>query len=206
MNTSRLLLLIGTLTLTFATLPVQARIVCWTNSEGVKECGDKIPPEFSQEGHQQLNEQGLVVEETARAKTDEELVEEKRLAAEQAVKDRESEEAAKRDKILLDTFSNVDDIQMASDGKVATIESSISLAQKRNEKLQADLNKLVEQAATEERSGKAPSEDLVKDIDSLRKQLETNETFIADRRKEQETVKASYARDIERYKALKGIQ
>jgi hypothetical protein len=194
------------LALALVAVPAEARIVCWTNKEGVKECGDKIPPEYSQESHQQLNEQGMVVEETARAKTEEELAEEKKHEAEQAEKDRIAGEESKRDKILLDTFSSVDDIQMARDGKIAALESSISLTQKRNEKLQADLDKLVEQAAAEERAGKTPSEDLVKDIDSMKKQMETNTTFIADKRKEQEMVTEAYARDMERFKELKSVK
>ena len=29
---------------------VQARMKCWTNNEGVKECGDTVPPEYTQQG------------------------------------------------------------------------------------------------------------------------------------------------------------
>ena len=206
MNTFRLSFLFITLVMVFASIPAQARIVCWTNKEGIKECGDKLPPEYSQEGHQQLNEQGMVVDETARAKTEEELVEEKKHEAEQAEQAQVASEAAKHDKILLDTFSNTDDIQMARDGKIAALESSISLTQKRNEKLEADLNKLVEQAAAEERAGKSPSEDLVKDIDSMKKQIQTNNDFVAERHKEQEAVTEAYAKDTARFKELKSIK
>ena len=30
---------------------VSARMKCWENSEGIKECGDKIPPEYIQKGY-----------------------------------------------------------------------------------------------------------------------------------------------------------
>ena len=29
----------------------QARMKCWTNNEGVRECGNSIPPEFAQKEH-----------------------------------------------------------------------------------------------------------------------------------------------------------
>src|SRR5690606_9912608 len=121
MSSSKLIALVTTMALVTLSIPAQARIVCWTNKEGVKECGDKVPPEYAQTDRQELNKQGLVVDEQERAKTDEELEEAKRNAELQAEKDRQSAEAAKRDKILLDTFSSVDDIEMTRDGKIAAI-------------------------------------------------------------------------------------
>ncbi|MBM2829464.1 MAG: uncharacterized protein HW411_254 [Gammaproteobacteria bacterium] len=200
--TRLLLILFSLITIAFA-MSTQAAIKCWTNKDGVKECGDRIPPEYSQTGHQELNKQGLVVDETERAKTGEELEEAKKLAAVKAEEDRIAAEQAKKDQILLDTFSSVDDLQMARDGKIAAIESSISLAQKRNEKMQQDLDKWVEKAAAEERSGKAPPEDLLKDIETLRGNIENNNAFIAEKHAEQETVKAAYTKDIERFNELK---
>jgi len=200
--TRLLLILFSLITIAFA-MSTQAAIKCWTNKDGVKECGDRIPPEYSQTGHQELNKQGLVVDETERAKTGEELEEAKKLAALKAEEDRIAAEQAKKDQILLDTFSSVDDLQMARDGKIAAIESSISLAQKRNEKMQQDLDKWVEKAAAEERSGKAPPEDLLKDIETLRGNIENNNAFIAEKHAEQETVKAAYTKDIERFNELK---
>jgi uncharacterized protein involved in exopolysaccharide biosynthesis len=186
-------------------MPVQARIVCWTNKEGVKECGDKLPPEYAESGHKELDKRGFVVDETARERTDEELAEEKRQAEIQAEQDRIKEEAIKRDRILLDTFSNVDDIEMARDGKLAAIELSISHTEARNAKLQASLDKLVEQAANEERAGNPASEALTKDIESLRKQINTNNEFITGKHKEEENLKLEYAKDVDRFKELKSL-
>ena len=56
-----------------ATLPAQAAIKCWTNKEGVRECGEKVPPEYSQSGFETRNTQGMVTEETERARTAEEI-------------------------------------------------------------------------------------------------------------------------------------
>ena len=47
----------------------QARIKCWTNKDGVRECGESVPPEYAQKSHQELSDQGTVIEEQARAKT-----------------------------------------------------------------------------------------------------------------------------------------
>jgi len=186
-------------------LPNQAhaRIKCWTNNEGVRECGNVIPPEYAQKGHKEVSDQGVVVEEQERAKTEEELAEAKRLAAVKAEEERKAEELAKQDKILLDTFSNVDDIEMTRDGKIAAIESSIKLTNARNEKIQIDLDKRIETAAIEERAGKAPSEALLKDIESLNRQMKNNEAYIVKKRAEQEQLHEAYALDIARFNKLK---
>ena len=39
-------------------MPARAAIKCWTNHEGIRECGTAVPPEFVQQGHQELSKQG----------------------------------------------------------------------------------------------------------------------------------------------------
>jgi hypothetical protein len=196
------------LTLTGLTLPgsVQARMKCWTNNDGVRECGDAVPPEYAQKGHQELGKGGLVRDETERAKTEEELAEQERLDKIQAKEDRELAAQKEKDDILLKTFSNVEDIERARDERLTALEASIKLTQARSEKIQGDLDKRIQTAATAERAGNVPSEDLLKYIESLKRQLKNNETFIEGKRAEQEEIKASHAKDIAHFKKLKGIK
>lgn len=188
---------------TSLSLPVQARIKCWTNNEGIRECGTSVPPEFAQKGYQEISEHGTVAKKLERAKNDEEIAEQKRLAAITAEKQKAAEEQDKQDKILLDTFTNVDDIEMSRDGKIGVIESSIVLSKKRNKKIQQDLDNRIQAAASAERSGKAPDEVLIKDIDDLRRRIKNNEIFIAEKRREQEAVRQASNADIERFNRLK---
>ena len=184
--------------------PAQARIKCWENSDGVRECGKTVPPEYSQKGHEEISSQGVTLDKSERAKTEEERAEDERLAAIQKEEDAKIAESKKQDKILLDTYSNTDDIQMTSDGKIAAIDSTINLSNKRNEKMQADMDKLTAAAAAEELAGKQPSESLLKDIQSLQRQIKNNDKFIADKHLEQENIKKEYAMKIERFVELTG--
>jgi len=181
------------------------RLLCWTNNEGVRECGDRIPPEYSQQEHQEFNKRGMVIDESEAAKTEEELAKVEEEAAAAAEEARLAKEAALRDKILLDTFTSVEDIESARDSKLQTLDSTISLAEKRETKMQEELDRQVNQAAAAEREGKAPPEHLLKDIESLERQIGTNNELIAGTRKEQEEVKAKYDSDIARFKELKAI-
>jgi hypothetical protein len=184
----------------------QARLKCWTNSEGVKECGNAVPPEYAQQGHQELSKGGMVKKETERAKTDEELAEAKRLEKIQAEKDKLAAEQKKKDAILLQTFSSVEDIERARDERVTQLEAAIKLTQQRSEKIQEDLDKRIKNAANAERAGKTPSEALLKDIDSLKRQIKNNDKFIEGKRAEQEVIKEDHAKDIAHFKELKGIK
>ncbi|MCZ6803576.1 MAG: hypothetical protein O7D86_06520 [Proteobacteria bacterium] len=179
---------------------------CWTNSDGVKECGSRVPPEYAQQSHQEIGKGGLVREETERAKTNEELAEEERLVKLEAKEAKELEEQKNLDRILLQTFSNVGDIERARNERVTALEAAIKLTQTRSEKIQLDLDKRIQTAANQERNGKTPSEDLLKDIGSLKRQLKNNDTFIEKKRLAQEETKKSHEIDIARFKKLKGIE
>lgn len=204
----------GTLTVTTLTFicmallvlstPAQARIKCWENSDGVRECGETVPPEYAQKSHKEISNQGIVLEESEKVKTEEERIEEKRLLAIQEEEEAKKAEAKAQDKILLDTYSNTDDIQMTSDGKVAALESTINLANKRNEKIQSALDKRTAAAAAAELTGKQLSEELLKDIRSLKRQVKNNNKFIADKRLEQEETRKEYANKIDRFVELTG--
>lgn len=186
--------------------PAQARFKCWTNNEGIRECGETIPPEFAQKGHQEMSSQGVVLEKQERAKTKEELSQEARMAVTASKEQKRKEEQAKQDKILLDTFISVADIETVRDDKLAVIESSITLTNKRNEKTQEDLDKRIEAAAAAERAGNAPNEALLQDIELLRSRIAKNKIFIDDKIAEQDTVRKAADADIERFNRLKGLQ
>lgn len=186
-----------------AGMPAHAAIKCWTNNEGVRECGESVPPEFAQQGHQVIKESG-VVEETERAKTPEEVEAEKQRAEEEAKEKQAQEEAARQDATLLATYTSTDDIERARDDQIAALESTIHVTRTRNAKIQQDLDKRIEAAAAEERAGKTPNEALLKDIESLRRQVANNDEFIETKKKEQEALRQQYAAKIERFKELKG--
>ncbi len=184
--------------------PAAAAIKCWTNNEGVRECGEAVPPEFAQQGHAVIKKSGAV-EETERAKTAEELaVEATKTAEEKKVKDAELEKV-RQDQILLATFSTIEDIERVRDEQITSLGATIGVTNTRNAKIQEDLNKRIEAAAAEERAGNAPSEALLKDIESLRRQTTENQQFIETKGQEQEAIRQQYDDKIQRFKELRGL-
>jgi hypothetical protein len=186
--------------------PAQARFKCWTNNEGIRECGETVPPEYAQKGHQEMSTQGIVLDKQERARTKEELAEAARLETIAKEEQKLKDEQAKEDKILLDTFISVGDIETARNDKLAVIESSITLNNKRNEKTRQDLDKRIEAAAAAELAGNAPNEALLKDIELLRARIANNKIFIDGKYAEQDAVRKAADADIERFNRLKGVQ
>lgn len=180
----------------------ETAIKCWKNSDNIRECGKKIPPEYSQKSHEKINSRGITIDKSERAKTKEERVKERLIAAQQ-----EEEKARKlardiQNKILLETYNNVDDIKLSLGEKIATLASSIRLANRQNEKIQINLDKKIAIVAKLELAGKEPKEILFKDIELLQKQINNNLNFIERKELEQDTIKKEYAEKITRFKQL----
>ena len=182
---------------------VNARMKCWTNSEGIKECGDKIPPEYIQQGYQELSKGGIVLEKKERIKTKEEL-EEAKKEAEIIARKKEKERNEKiHDKMLRETFANIEDIETTRDQKIQAIESTIKITQKRIIKLQyllddeLDKNSLNKQIDGENKK--------INDAESLKQQISNNKKFIKNKIDEQRKIKKTYMEYISRFKILKGL-
>jgi hypothetical protein len=198
-------LLLGFALMSFLSPALHAEFKCWTNAEGVRECGNVVPPEFAQGGHETITEQGTVVERVDRAKTKEELAEEARLEELAREEERKRQEQEMQDRVLLNTFSNEDEILMTRDGKLLAVETEIRITRKNIENTKNRLRSLRASAANMERSGKPVSAALSRDIRETEMQLKNYQQFIENKQLERETIKQQFADDIQRFRRLKGI-
>ena len=180
-----------------------ARMKCWTNSDGIKECGDKVPPEYTQQGYQELGKGGIVREETDRVKTKEELKKEK-IEAEAKVREKEKVKSKKlHDKMLLETFTNIDEIEAAKKEKIDAIDSTIKVVKKRIIKLQYSLDDEIDENSIDKQ---IDGEDRKSNnAESLKKQISENKDYIKKKIDEKENVEKTYSKYIVRFKELKGL-
>ena len=198
-----------------------ARMKCWTNSDGVKECGDKVPPEYTQKGYQELSKGGIVTDETDKVKTKEELKKEK-LEAEATARQKEKEKNKKSlDKMLLETFNSIDEISLAKEEKLKALESTIKITRKRIIKLQYQLDDIQDNnSIDDEENFEDDNEDCVNDnedcvnekeeifrkkVEALKNQIAENKNHLKNRMEEVERTKKLYIKYIARFKELKGI-
>ncbi|MGR9089170.1 MAG: hypothetical protein ACU85U_01170 [Gammaproteobacteria bacterium] len=195
------------LCLLFSALDVMAAgtIKCWNNHEGVRECGNVVPPEFIQQGHEIKSAGGVTLGRESEARSIQDVEAEHAARSASAAAAATAREQAAKDRVLLDTFSSEDDMILARDGQIAHLESQAKITESHIDKLKRSLDELIGEAADHERRGKEPPEKLVRDIESLREQIADNEKFIETKRVETREIKEKFQHDIARFRTLKGL-
>ncbi len=146
-----------------------------------------------------INEQGVKKREIPAPLTVEQLKAQEQRQAEA----KEAEERTKRDDLLLATYAHEADIVYIRDRKLAQLESMIKASTDTLAPLRATLERLEKQAAAEQKTSGSVSDPTAKALEQTRSQIAKHESAIAQRRREQETIKAQAQADLERYRELK---
>jgi len=180
-----------------------AKAYRWVDESGQVHYSDQLPPQEVDHAYSVINSEGVTVDSIDRAKTKEELAAEAQREAQAAEKQRLAKEQEKRDHILLDTYASVGDLEETRDRYLATLEGTIDVAQHKLSNLTRDVTKLRAGAANLERDGRPVPADMSKDIASLQEQIDSENAFIQEQRRQQQEVRDRFAADIARFKELK---
>ena len=108
--------------------------------------GDRVPAEFASTGHNILNSNGVVVEKVDGQKSDQQVAEEQRIAAEQDQIRKEREAAGHRDKTLLRTYLSVEEIEALRNQRSDLLSSQIRITEVYLGDLRAKLDQLEKEA------------------------------------------------------------
>lgn len=176
----------------------------WVDDEGKVHYGDSVPPEYSDKERKKMNEQGRTVQVYDAAKTPEQLAEEERLEALRQEQLKQAEARARKDNVLLATYSSEADLLKTRDSRLMSLEGLIQLTHRRIRSMNYRIKQLTEDAADYERSGKPVPEMLSRQIENIRTQTAENEAFIMAKMEEQDAIKEEFRKDIERFLDLKG--
>ncbi len=164
--------------------------------------GDTAAAECAKSKVTVMTDEGTTKKVIAAPPTEQELkqreAQRENIEAEQA----RAAEQAKKDALLLSTYSVEDDIIYIRDRKITQIESQVKASEETLKSLRAALARMEAQAAEEGRDAKA-AEATAKNIELTRSQIARHEGAIAVRRQEQETLRKQYTEELERYRELK---
>ncbi|MCG6886346.1 MAG: hypothetical protein LJE74_03980 [Proteobacteria bacterium] len=183
-----------------------ASIKCWTNSEGHRECGQTVPPEYSQQRIDIINERGIVIEVDEAAKTKEQLAEETRQKELLKEQQRREAEQKRRDSVLLNTFSTERDINIAKSRRVDAIVSIIDITNNNTKSLKGNLGEVQKKAADYERAGETPPQELLNEMATIKRQINDNDEFVAKKKKDIDALNKRFEADMKRFRELKGIK
>ena len=186
-------------TLLVATSATAERTFKWVDNEGQVHYGNRVPPEYAKTERKVINEQGRTVKVYEAAKTPEERAAAEKAAELEARKKSLDEKRAIHDRSLLATYASEQDMLLARDGKVSSVEALLQLTSSRVESMKQRLHELTEEAATYERSGKQLPHTVEAQITNLRTQIIRNESFIKEKEQELGDINKQFDADISRF-------
>lgn len=178
------------------------RLYKWVDADGQVHYSNRLPPEAAKRERAVINEEGRTLKVYRAPLTAEEKAEQKRIEELDKKKRELAEKRAIHDRSLLATYSNTDDMYVAMEGKLASVESLIKLTKSRIKSMQNRLLELTEDAAGYERSGKQLPDKLQRHIAKLREQITQNKAFAADKKLEMEDIRLQFEADIRRFTEL----
>lgn len=181
---------------------VDARLYRWVDEQGEVHYSDRVPPRATRQEQRIYNQEGRYVETRKAAKTQEEIEAEQKLAAEREELRRRMELQARRDRVLRSTFTSVEEIERARDERVAIIDSSIELANRKLLENRLKLDKLEKRKASMGKVGKKPSESMENQIAATRDSINITQVELKVKRSERVLTEELFNADIARFKEL----
>lgn len=171
----------------------------YTTSEGRKVVSQTIPPQYIRNGYELLTIGGevLKVVPPAPPEADAERIAKERKAA---------KEQAKLDLELRRKYSSVKDIESAKARNLQELVNTISILEANLSNVKKQLQVQEQHAASIERSGKTVSEEVLKNITTLRNEERDLNVQIKQRQSEYDRAAASYEKDKARFIEITGQQ
>lgn len=179
------------------------KMVCWTDDQGLRACGDRVPPEYAKGEREVFDAQGRVVEKKVRQKTPEEVAEIERKAAAAVVEAARAEKQTRYDKYLLQTFGSVAELEGARDARLRTVDSLVNINEKSVTDAEASLKTLQARAEAQKKDGKEPDARLLKQIKQFEGSLVDGLKAREQKKKERAEIIEKFGTDIARYKKLR---
>ena len=179
------------------------------DEKGITRIGETPPDECAKVPMQQLSPSGTVVKTIAPSLTSEQ-VEAMRVAEEKRKKDElAAAEQARKDGALLSTYASEREIDMTRDRNIQPVKARIKIAQERIEAVDKRTKQIEDEMefykAGKGKSGKGKEmpDNLVHDLDRLKKEKVSLEKSLKDYDKEIAVLTAKYDVDKQRWLALK---
>jgi hypothetical protein len=205
-----------TLLLTAATLLVLAqaalaapdqKLYRWVDKDGNVHYGDSVPAEYAELDKQVVNEHGVTLDILRGKKSDEELAAEKRADELRA----QRELRRRQDQALLATYLSIDEIVMHRDRRVELFQAQARVTELYLRNLEKRLVSLQEEASrflpySEDEDAPMIDPALATDIATTTETIARHELNLERFQKDEQNIVARFDGDIDRFKALKGLE
>jgi hypothetical protein len=204
MKSSALHALVPLLLLGLLSGPADAqKLYKWVDANGQVHYGDSIPPEYANQDRDVLNQRGVAVGREEGLETPAEA----QAREEQQKRAKAAQEQAQHDRMLLQTYQNVDEIELLRTRRIELIDSKITLQEQSLANLKARHAEQLQRASRFQPANKDPKappmpEGMADDIARAQSDIKTQEINLDKRRKERANVNAQFDADVARFKEL----
>jgi hypothetical protein len=204
MKSSALHALVPLLLLGLLSGPADAqKLYKWVDANGQVHYGDSIPPEYANQDRDVLNQRGVAVGREEGLETPAEA----QAREEQQKRAKAAQEQAQHDRMLLQTYQNVDEIELLRTRRIELIDSQITLQEQSLANLKARHAEQLQRASRFQPANKDPKappmpEGMADDIARAQSDIKTQEINLDKRRKERANVNAQFDADVARFKEL----
>jgi hypothetical protein len=189
--------------LLFAMAPgARAALYKWTDERGVIHYSDKMPVDAVNRASVELNRDGTTVRKREQAKPVAQRIprdetDEQRMRQEE----RDRVLASRRDRALMESYTNENEIELAKTRAVATIEGQIESAQAFIAQMQKRRDELDAKKSTF--APRPVPGEIAREIENIDAEVARQNTFITAKKKESATVTARYDADKLRFRELR---
>jgi len=180
-------------------------IVCWKDKSGKTiGCGDKVPFEYQDNASRELNKRGMTVKQTDAALTPEQRQAQVAEAQRKKLLEQKLEEERRRDRALLDSFTNEKEIDLKRSRGIQQIEINIAAQQTNLKNITARQAEVKTKIDNITRAQKPVPPQLQEDVERLANEKTKTQTQILDKRKEIVERNLEYEAMRTRFIQLKG--
>lgn len=174
----------------------------WVDENGRVFFSDVVPPDQVQHKRETMNENARVLDVVEKAKTPEELAQQKRLDALRKEQEKIIAKQAADDKVLLSTYRSLEDMHKALENKLALMDGEKRAIEGNRRRMEQQLLQQQQQAANLERNARKVPEKLLKEIASTRQQIEQNVQEMARHESSRQSAEKEFRADIARFEFL----
>jgi hypothetical protein len=183
--------------------PGNAGLYRWVDEDGNVHYTDTIPPDYTEQARTEFSKKGVPVHQVPRAKTLEEIRQERELERLRAQQRHLIEEQQVADRVLLRTFRNEGDLAVAKNEKLATIDVMIRVKENNIRLQEQRLTQLRAEAADMERSGKPVPQHLKDGIRSAESAISEAKAAIEERETQKAGIGLEFEQDLQRFRQLR---
>jgi hypothetical protein len=177
----------------------------WTDDHGVVHYSDQVPPEEAKHPRAKLDPQAKVTEYFEGLRTPEQIEQSKRLRKLRVDQQRILTEQRDSDTSLNRTYRSEDEMQVALQGKLNTIESAKKIADANRLHQEEILRSLIKRAADSEDVGQPVPQLLRDSIESTRKQIAIYQDKSRALENSKAGINAAFAKDLKRFRRLQEL-